>query len=114
MNRPRGHSSSQSYTGVTIELRDVLDLYQRHLYMPDLGGVLVTLATVVANLVDGDLVWPSTPRGKRRRQDRNPEQSARAPRRASGGSAHRGGAAQRDVEPRDRQGRTWRSATSDR
>jgi hypothetical protein len=38
-------------------LSGVVDLFQRRLHLPDPGIVLVTLATVVANLMTGDPVW---------------------------------------------------------
>jgi hypothetical protein len=38
-------------------LAGVVDLFQRRLHMPDPGIVLVTLATVVANLMTGDPLW---------------------------------------------------------
>lgn len=38
-------------------LRSVLDIFQRWLYLPDAGPVLITLAAVAANLLSGDPVW---------------------------------------------------------
>ena len=38
-------------------LSEVLDVWQRTLYLPDPGGLLIALATVVANRMNGDPVW---------------------------------------------------------
>jgi hypothetical protein len=40
-----------------VTLDDVVAVFRRHLYLPDLGPVEVVLATAVANLLPGDPVW---------------------------------------------------------
>lgn len=45
------------YWAVTTDGRQLVDAFQRHFYIPDPGALLVTLGSVVANLLDGDPVW---------------------------------------------------------
>ena len=40
-----------------LSLRDVLDVFERWLYLPDPDVVVAVLATVAANRLDGDPVW---------------------------------------------------------
>lgn len=47
----------QSRESLESALRDLLNVFSRHLYLPDAGVVLVTLGTVAANLLEGDPVW---------------------------------------------------------
>jgi hypothetical protein len=47
-----------AYDGPTRALDDVVATFQRHLHMPDPASLLLTLATIVANMMEeGDPVW---------------------------------------------------------
>jgi energy-coupling factor transporter ATP-binding protein EcfA2 len=55
--RDVGPTSAVSTGSEQATLAEVVETFQRWLYLPDPGPVLVTLGTTAANLLDGDPVW---------------------------------------------------------
>src|SRR5579863_3923358 len=53
----RGRWRLMNETNVSNALADLLEVYTRHLWLPDPGILYVTLGTVAANRMSGDPVW---------------------------------------------------------
>jgi hypothetical protein len=74
--QPKEYSTAPLGTPVTpgVTLASVIATYTKWLYMPDPGGVEVTLATVAANLMPGDPLWLLLvgPPGSGKTEDLNP------------------------------------------